>query len=254
MANVVGLFPDERSAEQAITDLKAAGFDPNGMGFVARDKRQSQELANDQGVNVGASTAGAVTGAAIGGTLGAILAATGALVIPGIGPFISGGILATSLVAGAAGWLVGGLVGLGVPENEAKYYQGRVEQGGYLVTLRAGSRADEAWSIMLRDGAEDLRQQGYTGVYGEAATTPATGMAQNPAYPDASTAYMDNDVNTGRRGTVDENAGYMAHGPVTAPQPEVIRDERVEIIRENENPDLSRDRDYDENGQEPRTS
>jgi hypothetical protein len=150
---VVGLFPDRVSAEHALVDLRASGFDTQRMGIVMRDPNEARETGASQGVT---STAGAVTGGVIGGTLGAVLAATGTLVIPGIGPFISGGILATALAGGAAGWLVGGLVGLGLSRDEAQYYQGRVEQGGVLITVDPQGRDEEARQILLKHGAENL--------------------------------------------------------------------------------------------------
>jgi hypothetical protein len=150
---VVGLFPDRVSAEHALVDLRASGFDTQRMGIVMRDPGEARETAAGHGVT---SAAGAVTGGVIGGTLGAILAATGTLVIPGIGPFISGGILATALAGGAAGWLVGGLIGLGLPREEAQYYQGQVEQGVVLITVDPEGRDEEARQIMLKNGAENL--------------------------------------------------------------------------------------------------
>ncbi len=161
MATVAGLFPDRDSAEKAIHALQAAGFNPDRIGIVMRDRRETREAADEAGVN---ATAGAVAGSAIGGTLGAILAATGALVIPGIGPFVSGGILATALVGGVAGWLVGGLVALGIPHKEAEYYQGQVEQGRVLVTVEAGDSVDRARATLLRSGAENLRESGSMNV------------------------------------------------------------------------------------------
>ena len=158
--SVVGLFADQEMAERAINDLRSAGFDPTHMGIVMRDRGAAKDLAREEGVS---STAGAVTGGLVGGTAGALLAAAGALVVPGIGPFIAGGILAGALVGGAAGWLIGGLVGLGVPEEEAKYYQKRVEGGSVLLTVAAPYRGREAWEIMRQDGAEDLREKGYGG-------------------------------------------------------------------------------------------
>jgi len=171
--SIVGLFANRQAAEQAIVDLKNAGFDPSRIGVVMQDKKEAQEVAHEHGTS---STEGAVGGSIIGGTAGALLAATGALVIPGIGPFISGGILATALVGGAAGWLVGGLVGLGIPKEEAEYYEGRVQQGSTLVTVDAQGRDSEARQVLLNAGAEDLQAQGYGGGYdeGQVATAPMT--------------------------------------------------------------------------------
>lgn len=174
---VVGLFPDRVSAEHAIVDLKAAGFDPQRMGIVMQDRSEAKDVATDQGVK---STTGAVTGSIIGGGLGTILAATGTFVIPGIGPFISGGILATALAGGAAGWLVGGLIGLGIPHEEAQYYQNSVEQGRVLLTVDAQGQDDAARRIMLDNGAEDTGKQPWAdrGTMTSAATpmmgTPGT--------------------------------------------------------------------------------
>jgi hypothetical protein len=175
--SIAGLFPDRTSAEQAIVDLKNAGFDPSKIGIVMRDRNEARDVAAAQGTH---STEGAVAGGIIGGSLGAILVAVGALAIPGIGPIISGGVLAT-LVGGAAGWLVGGLAGLGIPEDEARYYEEQVGQGKALVTVDAQGRDDEARQILLSDGAENLQADASattTGTqYGTTGATTAFGTA-----------------------------------------------------------------------------
>jgi hypothetical protein len=172
---IVGLFLDRVSAEHAFVDLRASGFDAQRMGIVMRDPNEARETGASQGVT---STAGAVTGGVIGGTLGAILAATGTLVIPGIGPFISGGILATALAGGAAGWLVGGLVGLGLSHEEAQYYQGRVEQGGVLITVDPEGRDEEARQILLKNGAENLDAEAPWSRMPEREATPRDAQAE----------------------------------------------------------------------------
>jgi len=174
---IAGLFPDRTSAERAIEDLKNAGIDPNRIGVVMQDKKETAQVTEEHGTH---STESAIGGGIIGGTAGALLAATGALVIPGIGPFVSAGILATALVGGAAGWLVGGLVGLGIPKEEAEYYEGRVQGGSALVTVDgqgAQGREAEVRQIMLRDGAEDLQDRGYGG-YDQTATMAAAPQQQ----------------------------------------------------------------------------
>ena len=186
--NIVGLFPDRQSAERAIVDLKDAGFDPAKIGIVMRDKAETNEMTAEHGTH---STEGAVAGGIVGGTAGALLAAVGALVIPGVGPFISGGIL-VSLIGGTAGWLVGGLSGLGIPADEAKYYEDQVDQGRTLVTVDAAGRDDEARAIMMRDGAEDLQAQGFGGGQATAPAAYAT-SAPSTAAPMASGRTVVND-------------------------------------------------------------
>ena len=92
---------------------------------------------------------GAGAGALVG--LG-VLAGT----IPVIGPVMAIGTLGTILLNAAAGaavvGLVGALVGLGIPEEDAKYYESEVRGGRFLVSVDAGNREAEAWAILRRAG------------------------------------------------------------------------------------------------------
>lgn len=149
---IVGVFADHMAAERAIADLRDAGFDTNRMGLLMKNREEAKQVSNDTGVH---TVEGAVTGGVIGGAIGALLAATGTFIIPGIGPFISGGILATAIAGGAVGVIAGGLVGLGIPHEEAQYYENRVRTGSVLVTVDTQGREIEAREILLRNGAED---------------------------------------------------------------------------------------------------
>src|SRR4029078_10630490 len=86
------------------------------------------------------ATAGAGSGAVIGGTL-AWLASVGALAIPGVGPLIAAGPIVAALAGagavGALGGITGALIGWGIPEYEAKRYEGRVRKGGILLSVHA---------------------------------------------------------------------------------------------------------------------
>ncbi len=149
---VVGIFRDREAAEQAIRDLKQAGFDTDRIGLLMKSREDAQQIATDTGVK---PAGGAVTGGALGAGLGALLAATGTFVIPGIGPFVSAGILATAIAGGAVGAIAGALAGLGIPRAEAEYYEERVRAGDVLVTVDPGGRETEARDILLRHGAQD---------------------------------------------------------------------------------------------------
>jgi uncharacterized protein (TIGR02271 family) len=155
---VVGLFHKSIAAERAIRDLKDAGFTDQQIGVLMRDADEQRRLANETGTKAGeGATAGAITGGALGGLVG-LLAGIGALAIPGVGPLIAGGALASTLagagIGAAAGGLVGALIGMGIPEEEARYYERGVEQGGILVSVDAGARQAEARSILMNAGAE----------------------------------------------------------------------------------------------------
>ena len=163
---VAGLFTDREAAVAAIDDLKAAGFAPDDVGIAMRDKGQQGDLAEETGAKAaGGAAAGAVGGGLVGGALG-LLVGLGALAIPGIGPVIAGGALATAFglgggtaVAGAgigaaAGGLVGALVGMGIPEAEAKHFEEGFQAGGVLVTVNGGDRAADALAVLERHGAD----------------------------------------------------------------------------------------------------
>jgi len=81
----------------------------------------------------------AVAGAGIGGLAGLLIGAA-SLVIPGVGPFIAAGPIAAALggmVAGsAAGSIIGALSAVGVPEEYARDYAARIEEGQCLVSVR----------------------------------------------------------------------------------------------------------------------
>jgi hypothetical protein len=164
---VAGLFPDRASAEQAIDELKAVGFTRDQIGVALRDRTAQGVLLEDTGTQVAeeAATTGALGGGLLGGLTG-LLIGIGALVIPGLGPVLAGGVLATAFgvaggtaVAGAgigaaAGGLLGALAGLGIPEAKARYFETGFRTGGVLVTVEAGARILEAMAILDRHGAD----------------------------------------------------------------------------------------------------
>ena len=111
------------------------------------------------------ATIGASTGGAVGGTIG-LLAGIGALAIPGLGPFIAAGPIMAALSGGAIGAGVGGLtgalVGLGIPEYEAKRYEGKVKEGGILISVHSenSDETSHAKSILKEEGAHDISSTG----------------------------------------------------------------------------------------------
>ena len=104
---------------------------------------------------------GATAGGALGGAL-ALLAGAGALAIPGVGPFIAAGPLVAGLaglgVGGAVGGLGGALVGMGLPEDEAKRYLNQIGAGHTLLVVHCDTPAEvlKAKEILAASGAADV--------------------------------------------------------------------------------------------------
>jgi uncharacterized protein (TIGR02271 family) len=111
--------------------------------------------ADDTYADEGA-VAGAVAGAAGGALVGAGIMAG---VIPVIGPVLALGTLGTILVNAAGGaaivGITGALIGWGIPEEDASYYEGEVKAGRYLVTVEANGREGDARTILRRLGGHD---------------------------------------------------------------------------------------------------
>lgn len=161
----VGVFPHHRDAEAAVRELHSSGFPMNQISLVGKHTPGEARIGDvaDRTMTDEGAKGGAATGAALGG-LGGLLVGLGALAIPGIGPVIAGGALATALattVAGgaigaAAGGLTGALVGLGIPDDRARFYNDRVNRGDYLVMV--DGTEDEirrAETILSRRGIQD---------------------------------------------------------------------------------------------------
>jgi uncharacterized protein (TIGR02271 family) len=163
---VVGLFADLPAAERGIEGLKVAGFSEQQIGVAVRDKQQQQDLTEGTGTQAAeGATTGAVSGGVLGGVVG-LLAGVGALAIPGIGPIIAGGALASTLagagIGAAAGGIIGALAGLGVPEEDARHFERGFQQGGVLVTVGAGADAELARAALLAHGADLGPAQGIS--------------------------------------------------------------------------------------------
>jgi Heat induced stress protein YflT len=149
---VVGVFQDPEQARHTIDELKSAGYSKNEIGFLAR---VSAARSEDD------TLTSAATGAVEGGILGGVLGATAALLIPGFGPAIAGGILLATFgaagIGALAGSIIGTLVSIGVPEEVARHYQRELANGRTIVTVKASNGYDDTLAIMRRNGARDVK-------------------------------------------------------------------------------------------------
>jgi len=151
---VTGVFDYEKDAQDAIRDLKQAGFTETQIGMAA-------PLKDDTAVFTDASAKTAAAGAAVGLGTGALWG-LGILagVLPGIGPAIAGGtiaaILSSSTVGAAAGGLGGAFVGLGLSDEDAEHYENQFKAGKIVVTVQAEDHADTARAIIDRYRAATL--------------------------------------------------------------------------------------------------
>jgi hypothetical protein len=162
-STVVGVFEKRADAERAIDELHRIGFRDDQIGFIWRGEDRTHTTTSHEDTAGDHAASGAVGGMVAGAGIGGLIAAAAALAIPGFGPVVAGGILATILggaaAGAAAGGILGALVGMGVPEEEARYYEHEVGEGRFLVTVKADSRYDEARDVLYRFGAYDVEHR-----------------------------------------------------------------------------------------------
>jgi len=168
----VSVYSNSQDLRVALDKLHEANFPREQISVVSKhtddvtDKTargQSVIKGNSDKVSSTKADEGAATGAATGGALGGLgglLVGLGILALPGVGPIIAGGTLATALATAAAGGaigataggLTGALVGLGIPENDAKQYNDRLIGGDYLLVLEGSeSQLREVRSLIKND-------------------------------------------------------------------------------------------------------
>lgn len=152
---VVGLFMDRSEAVATVRELKDVGFTDEQIGVAMQDRNGNDGVVNEAGLPV---LEGAATGAVTGGIAGGLIGLLGSLLVPGLGPVLVGGVLASTLlglgIGAATGGLVGALTGMGVPESDAKHFDRGLRAGGTLVTVDAGGRTPEALDILESHGAD----------------------------------------------------------------------------------------------------
>ena len=162
------VFDSREEAERALTELRSAGINEDSISIIGRHGEQSDTSGgidddDDAGETAGDTAKGAVGGAIAGGLLG-----VAALAIPGVGPLAAAGAIASGAIPGAAaigagaGALAGGLSGLltshGVSDDDARYYEDRINQGGYFLSVdsdKSGVDGETAREILFRNGGHN---------------------------------------------------------------------------------------------------
>lgn len=161
---VSAVFDSRMEAERAVADLRSAGVRDESISIIAQQAGHNT-TTDGSGANTGdGDNDGLLKGLVGGAGLGA-LAGIAALAIPGVGPLVAAGAIAQSAIGGAAatgaalgaaaGGLTGALTDHGVSEDDARYYEERINTGGVFVsvdTSSAGINAASALDILNRSG------------------------------------------------------------------------------------------------------
>ncbi|HEY7388063.1 MAG TPA: quinol:electron acceptor oxidoreductase subunit ActD [Bryobacteraceae bacterium] len=163
---VFGIYANRNAIDEAVSHLGAAGFRNTDVSSLLPENPGSKDLAHEKNTK-------ALEGSALGGVLGLIvgaalgwLIASGVIPVPGVGPLLAAGPIIAALAGagtlGAVGGIIGGLIGLGIPEYEAKRFGGRVRDGGMLISVHCDNRdwVKRAKEILTRTGAQEIGVEG----------------------------------------------------------------------------------------------
>ncbi len=213
---LTAMFDTYDGAAEAVRQLEAAGVPHADLAIVSNDashQKHHRDATTADATGTGTGT-GASLGTVIGGGAG-LLAGLGMLAIPGLGPVVAAGWLASTLVGAgvgaAAGGVVGALTGAGVSETHARAYVEGVRRGGTLVTARVDDdMVDRATGILDRDGTVDMdereaawRGEGWT----DTSTSGAvTGLGSAVVPPRGPIDRTENRADLGLRAAEDRSA------------------------------------------------
>jgi hypothetical protein len=152
---VIGVFGSIAEARSAITQLEREGWYRDRVSLITPGNEE--DLASVGPVRTGdkmektAAITGA-TGAAVG-----LLAGSSLLVIPGVGPMLVAGALASAITGGLVGGLIGAMGAWGVKDDHAKRYSRALQNGKSLVVLTGRPSALADGEAILRDAdAEEV--------------------------------------------------------------------------------------------------
>ena len=170
--NIISAVFDSRlEAEAAISELRNQGIGTAKLSLIGRDEDGGRARVTDgDGEHTGEGMGDTIKGALGGAGLGAVLGVA-ALAIPGVGPLVAAGAIASSAIPGAAalgagvGAVAGGLTGMlrdhGVSDEDASYYEGRINDGGVFVSVDADESdlpAASVREILARNGGHSASQ------------------------------------------------------------------------------------------------
>ena len=165
---IVGLYDRMDDAQNSVRALRDAGFKGSDISLLVNDVngQWGRTLDKKSSSAPSATAGGSTAGGALGG-IGSLLTGINPQTIPGIGPVIAAGPLASS----ATRDLVHPLVDMGVPDSEAQFYAEGVRRGGELVAVNVDDNKSSQvrqilqshHSVNFQERVAQWRQSGWSG-------------------------------------------------------------------------------------------
>jgi len=166
---VFATFRDRLHAETGVKELVNSGFRAEDISVLLADNVGTKDFAHERHSKGPEGTAtGGSAGVLVGGALG-LLAGLGTISIPAIAPYLTAGPVIDALAGagalGVLGGLIGGMIGLGIPEFEAKRYRGLIKEGRSLLSVHCDNSdwVTRAKHVLKSVGGQGIVSAGEAG-------------------------------------------------------------------------------------------
>lgn len=159
---VSGIMSNERDIRTLLDTLHDRDLGEDDVSVLMSERTRDRYFSAQEATK---APEGASIGGLSGGLLGAIiggLTVAGSLLVPGAGLLVAGplvGALAGGAIGTATGGLIGALVGAGIPEHEAKFYEDALKKEGNILVVAhvPKEEASEVKAIFERYGAHKVK-------------------------------------------------------------------------------------------------
>lgn len=153
--SVLCIASSQIQATNIVGRLKAVGFSTDDISVLLADTTSTPDFAAEQHPK---APDGAMTGAALSRALG-LPFGMGTLAVPGVGPLLVAGPLKAAL---SGSGVAATLIGLGLPESEARAYEGRIRGGKILIAAQTPAPDQEraARQVFEAAGASNILATG----------------------------------------------------------------------------------------------
>jgi uncharacterized membrane protein len=152
---VVAIFDSHSQAEDAAYIIKEKGLRDVDISIITKQTEDSN-FENKRGRNDDIDD-GVLTGGVLGG-LGGLAIGVGSLVVPGLGIIAAAGPIVGILGGAVAGGVVGGLIDLGIPEDESRRYEKEIKEGRVIFSMKCSSEhEDDIKGILENCGAKEVK-------------------------------------------------------------------------------------------------
>ena len=148
---VVAVYDSYIRAKAALSALEGSELPPDRVSFVLRDVER--ETSHPEAIQYGDRAERDGTKGAAGGGLVGLLLGLPVLLIPGIGPLLIAGPIATGLTGAIVGGFLGVMAGWGVHPDHIQEYEDRIRNGAVLIVVD-GSPDEVAEAKRILDETE----------------------------------------------------------------------------------------------------